>query len=363
MKVLITVPNFHLDGGVSSYFKAIGRHFTVQTEYFHVGAISSEERAVEKLRHLFSDAVRFRRHLRSRNNEYNLVHFNPSFNFPSLIRDALLLRIAHSNKRKTMVFFRGFNLDNAKKVERYFLKAFSINYRKANAFVVLGKIFENKLREWGFDQKIFLETTLVDDELVKDFSINDRTEKIKHNKEIHLLFLARILKEKGVIETIQAFKALSERYSNIYLTIAGDGPFMKEARRLTQDLLLKEKVAFPGYVYGNKKKDIFISSDIYIFPSYSEGMPNSVLEAMAFGLPVLTTSVGGVSDIFKDETYGFIIPPKDHESIVSGVAKIVEDKILRINMSKACHYSASQFLASNVARRLEMIYKDIVDSK
>ena len=71
--------------------------------------------------------------------------------------------------------------------------------------------------------------------------------------------------------------------------MAGDGPFLDKAVQFVKDNNLEGKVSFPGFVSGETKSKVLTDSDIYIFPSYTEGMPNSVLEAMAFGLPVVAT--------------------------------------------------------------------------
>ena len=139
---------------------------------------------------------------------YELIHLNPSFEYGSLIREAILLRIAKGWGIKTVMFFRGFDMGHARTVDKYFRTLFISCYRRADCFIVLGSEFRDQLIEWGFTQPIYLETTLVDDKLVAGFNIAVRFDRIERSRNSKLLFLSRIVKEKGIMETLQAFKTV-----------------------------------------------------------------------------------------------------------------------------------------------------------
>ena len=262
--------------------------------------------------------------------------------------------------QKTLVMFHGWHENNVKVIGKTFFNQFFSTYNKADAFIVLGSAFKKKLRDWGFKQPVYLENTPVDDNLLNGFSIDERIKQIGASKKIQLLFLARIEKGKGIIETIEAVKRLSEKYPALHLVVAGDGTFMDEARNLA-NRSLKSKVSFLGYVNGEEKKRVFINSDIYVFPSHSEGMPTSVLEAMALGLPVITRPVGGLKDFFINGKHGFMTESKDPAVIASLIESIIEDKELWKRISINAHeYAKERFMASRVANRLEDIYMRIV---
>jgi glycosyltransferase involved in cell wall biosynthesis len=331
----------------------------VSVDFLEVGARQWEEKkGFERMRWYYVvDFWRFYRLVSDREKQYDLVHLNPSFNYGALVRDAVFLRMAKIWKKKTLVFFRGFNLDHVRFVDKYFCKLFIAAYGSTDCFAVLASDFKNRLLSWGFTQPVFVETTLVDDEFVNTFSISDRMRRIAGRRKTNLLFLSRIVKEKGVIETLQAFKLLSERYQSLSLTIAGDGPYLNEAVRFAEETGLQEKISFVGHVDGDSKKEVLTNSDIYIFPSYTEGMPNSVLEAMAFGLPVVVTPVGGLKDIVKNGEHGFLLPENTPGAIAHCVGEILENKDLSEAMSLRCYQSSGRYLASNVVRRLESIYR------
>jgi len=358
MRVLITTPHLYLAGGVANYYNTIANHFSIKANFFELGALKDRESLFQKARHMVSDWLRFRNLIKKNLGTYDLIHINPSFVYGALVRDGVLVRIAKSMNQKTLVFFRGWNDKYTKIVEKYFFSLFFSTFNRADAFIVLASEFENKIRNWGFKQPIYLATTPVDNELLKSYSIQDRIRRIQGQKAKKILFLARIEKEKGILETIEACQILCKKYPDIRLVIAGNGSYMETARQFITTLGMNDRVSFLGYVKGEEKIKAFLESDIYVFPSYHEGMPTSVLEAMAFGLPVVTRPVGGLKDFFVDGQHGFMNESKEPVVIASLIEKIIRDKDLRKRMSCTGHeYAKERFMASRVAKRLENIYK------
>src|SRR5690606_650509 len=99
---------------------------------------------------------------------------------------------------------------------------------------------------------------------------------------------------KGVFTAISAFEIVKKHVKNCRLTIAGNGKDLQAVKSYISDNHI-EGVFLPGYLVGNDKINAFKTADIYVFPStHWEGMPTSVLEAMAFGLPVVTSNAGGI---------------------------------------------------------------------
>lgn len=358
MRVLITCPRLYLGGGVTNYYKVLKSRFSIEVDFFEVGALKEKESALEKIRHLWADCMRFYNLLRESVGTYNLIHLTPSFDYNALIRDGRFLRISRKFSPKILVMFQGWSENHAKIVERYFLGVFFSTYNKANAFTVQAAEFKSKMRSWGFKQPIYVETTAVDDTLIDGFFIENRRKRIGPGNTVQLLFLARIEKDKGIFETIGAFQKLSAKYRHLHLVIAGDGSFMDKAHQLVSGMGLKGKISFLGYVRGEEKKKVFLNSDIYIFPTYhGEGMPTSVLEAMAFGLPIVTRPVGGLKDFFIDGEHGFLTESKDPKVFASLIERIINDKELWKKMSVSAHeYAKKRFMASKVAKRLEDIY-------
>ena len=115
-------------------------------------------------------------------------------------------------------------------------------------------------------------------------------------------------------------------------------------------------VTFVGYVKGDEKYNLLSSGDIFVFPSYSEGMPNAVLEAMAIGLPIITTPVGGINDFFIEDKMGLFIQKKDKKSIVEKVEKLYLNIELRKLISDVnVDYASRNFKGKIVFNKLNEI--------
>ncbi len=135
-----------------------------------------------------------------------------------------------------------------------------------------------------------------------------------------ILYLGRVLADKGIVELIQAVNQLKNKGYNFELTIVGDGGFVPETKAMIQELELDDRVRLMGAVYDSGKvADFYKTSDVYVLPTYHEGFPRTLYEAMIFGTPIITTFVGGISGLMKDGYNCKEIKPKSVESIVDGL--------------------------------------------
>ncbi|MFN3554348.1 MAG: glycosyltransferase family 4 protein [Bacteroidales bacterium] len=359
MKVLLTVRDLNKEkkvGGVGSYYLSLQNHIGSFTNYFFIGKRFKDRTPV--VFRLIRDYL----NLAKKTKDHDILVTNTSLSINSLRRDAISLIIFRRKGKKTIVFFRGWHqymvkrIDNNRLIRYFILKTFG----KSDAIIVLSREFKEKLRQWGVTKPIYVETTVVDEALVNKY---ENFQLAKTKKKFNILFLARIEKYKGVFETLDIFRMLKEKYPFISLTIAGDGSKLS---------MLKEKVfkqnisdiTFTGYVAGTEKAKAFASSDLYLFPSYGEGMPNSVLEAMAFGLPIVTRPVGGLMDFFEDNKMGFTSESKDPAAFIGLIEQLIEDSQLCHEISNFnAEYARKHFMATSVAKRLEKIFYEVLSNK
>ena len=352
MKVLITVPRLGLAGGVANYYSVLRQHLDADKEYLEIGSLGDESGSIGKLFRLMNDWWRFHRAL-SRG-KYDLVHVNPSLGSRAVLRDGVMLMIASWHGIRSIVFFRGWNPQFEDKLKASYLGLFRRAYGRASAFILLGSIFEKKIRDMGFRQPVFLATTLVDDSILE---LEARSRRV--TPAANILILSRLDHGKGITESIHAFQRLQQQFPEVSLTVAGDGPIRSAAEQLVKNLGLR-KVVFLGHVTGNQKNEAFRSADIYLFASLHEGLPNSVLEAMAYGLPVVTSAVGGLIDLFVDEKMGCIVDPRSPDDIHTGLARLIgdPDACARISTDNR-EFARRKFAASLVAARLQDVYADV----
>jgi N-acetylglucosaminyldiphosphoundecaprenol N-acetyl-beta-D-mannosaminyltransferase len=291
-------------------------------------------------------------------NDIDLVILNPSILSRAFFREGLFAKQLISKKIPFIAFFHGWDLDFEKRVDKHYTNFFLNSFGHAEKIITLSKEAKKKIIEWGYKGEVIIETTIVDSSLIYDFSFDKKIEEQDLSQRVRILFLARMEKEKGIFELIEAFEHLHKEFKHIELTIAGNGDAFEEVEKRISNI---KNIKLVGHIEGDEKANIFKESDIYCLPSYSEGLPVSVLEAMAFGLPVVTTNVGGLKDFFQEEKMGYTAIPKDTEDLIKKI------KLLLLNYSKITKIGefnfnyAKRYLTSNmVSKRL---YKHIVNNK
>jgi glycosyltransferase involved in cell wall biosynthesis len=364
-KILILVPAFTARGGITNYYHALKEDFPEEIEYFERGARTWPVRkgTLPELIRAFKDYRKFKKRIKK--GDIKLVQSTTSLGINSIIRDGFFLRFAHKKGIKTIAFFRGWD-DIAEYVtHKKYLKLFRYFFFQADAMIVLSERTASTLNRWGYNGRIFIETTLVDKKLIADVSAAKLTEQLKflnQTKTIHLLFLSRLEKRKGLYEIIEAYKKLkSNPVISFTLTICGDGSELEPLKRKIDSEKI-EGVRIVGFVAGEQKKQAFSNAHIFVFPSHGEGMPNAVLEAMGFGLPVITTPVGGVIDFFVDGKNGYFTPINNPTELVEKIQKLASDNILMSNIALENYQLARErFSSDKVAKRILKIFNEVTE--
>lgn len=160
------------------------------------------------------------------------------------------------------------------------------------------------------------------------------------NNKIKILFLGSLNRSKGVFELIDAFSQLISLFPYLELVIAGEGKDSDEALIYVKEKGLNKNVFFTGWIEGERKLYVLSDSDIFCLPSHVEGLPNSMIEAMAVGLPVIITPVGSVPDVITDGENGLLTPLYDSVSLAHRIELLVVDQALRMALGRAAHETA-----------------------
>ena len=360
IKVLITGPSLQDQGGVANYYNAILPYLSarrVQVHYLEIGSTSGRGRML----HVLRDQFQVWRAIRTLDPE--IIHVNPSLDMRSFIRDGLFIFLSKLRRKPVIVFFRGWQVPFEKKVERLFRWFFVSTYLRADGYIVLANRFSGKLREWGVTAPVYLGSTAVADELLTGFSLESKLVNVNLYDGIKLLYLARLERDKGILELIEAVILLLEKGLDVSLTVAGEGMMLEEVRKQLLKLGRHAgRIRLIGYVRGADKVSTLQSSHVYCFPTqYGEGMPNSVLEAMGFGLPVITCAAGGLEDFFQDTKMGVLLQGNTPNEIAGAIESLIADPgklaaISRFNYE----FIQANYLASKVAERLCGHYLEIL---
>jgi glycosyltransferase involved in cell wall biosynthesis len=345
MKILINVPSLKFTAGVANFYKGLYNFWNETVRYNVVGRRKTIP--ISGLILLPWDIIKFSFLLLFF--KPDIVMLNPSLGKNAVPRDAVFFRVALILKKRVVVLFHGWDIHYSVKLNK---KKFVNLFNRASCLLVLASAFRKNLEEWGITIPVYIATTEVDDRLLSGFDIQERNGKIES-----LLFLARIEKEKGIYIAIVAFQLLKRKYPYLTMRVVGSGLALKEAKNLIEKEHITD-IIFTGNLNGSDLKNQFIESDIYILPSYTEGMPTSVLEAMAFGLPVITRPVGGLVDFFENGKMGTMIESLDPIDFANSIERYINNPDLTKAVSLYNHtYAKEHFMASKVAEHLENICK------
>jgi glycosyltransferase involved in cell wall biosynthesis len=140
----------------------------------------------------------------------------------------------------------------------------------------------------------------------------------RQNKASHVLFLGRLREKKGVFDLVRAIPQVLEMLPDARFTLAGDGDLDGVAKQAAI-LGVRDAVTLPGWVDGGDKDALPASADVLVLPSYFEGLPICVLEAMAIGVPVVSTAIGGIPEVLEDGACGILVNPGDVDALASSL--------------------------------------------
>ena len=146
------------------------------------------------------------------------------------------------------------------------------------------------------------------------------------DRPLRLVFVGRLVRAKGLFEAIDALRALKRGGREFELRIAGDGADMAEMMAAVESAGLGDRVRFLGPVYGADKAQLWLESDVFVFPSHSEGLPYALLEAMAAGCVPVTTPVAAIPDVMLDGAHGLLVAPKDVCALALALAALDDDR-------------------------------------
>lgn len=358
MKVLINAPEPEQQGGVAHYFKILAKHFKVEADFFIVGARGRESNFVVQVCRLFSDYVRFVARLMK--NDYAVVHLNPSLDLKAFLRDALFLFLAKAFGRRSVVLIHGWSVAFENRLRGVLSAVLKRIYFRSDAIVVLGHEFSQKLVALGYTRRLYKLFPPVDDSLIQAVDEEAITRKYRTDKPARILFLARIEKVKGIYVTLEAMRLVQQEYADAQLLIAGSGSELNAVATEIERAGIRNCECV-GYLTGEVKVEALRNADIYILPTTEdEGMPTSLLEAMAFGLPVLTRPVGGIKDFFQHEEMGFLTESTDAAEFAGFIKTLLSDRERMMEIGIRNHkYAVQHFLASDLARKMEVIYEEV----
>ena len=180
--------------------------------------------------------------------------------------------------------------------------------------------------------------------------------------ELVIGYVGRLVPLKGVSFLIDAFKIVSGKNSNAKLLIVGDGPQRKQLEYLSGNMKSEKKIIFTGFVPKERMPEIYNTLDIFVLPSFTEGLSNTLLEAMASGKPIITTPVGGNTELIENGKNGYLVHTRSVKELAERILDLLNAPNERTQMGKAGRTKIlNQYTWEKIIPRYEKVYKQVLN--
>lgn len=346
MKVLMLGPDRSVHGGISgvvnNYYEA-GLDQKIELRY--IGTMVEGSKAKK----LCQAAGAFGSFLMALP-KYDIVHVNVAAD-ASYYRKAVFIRTAHLFGKKLVIHQHGGDF------ESFYYKNMSEKGRRrvrkvldmADEFVVLAPVWKTFFGKIIGEEKISV--------LPNAIAVSDIAK--KHYGQHKLLFLGRLCREKGIRELFSCIEPLREKYPDIRLYLGGiweEEELRKEAERYP------DQVKWLGWITGEEKRRYLEECDIFVLPTYFEGQPVSVLEAMAAACAVVASETGGIPMMITGEKNGIFVEPKNKDSLLTALDRVLSDKALCERLGTNARKTVREdFSLEENMNRLLQIYERVLN--
>ena len=173
--------------------------------------------------------------------------------------------------------------------------------------------------------------------------------------DLRILFVGWLEAEKGIFDLLEACRVLSSKHSFV-LTIAGRGKAEEHARHFVSECNMNSYIVFDGWAHDNHKLRLLSSADILVLPSWAEGFPNAIIEAMAAKVAVIASAVGNVPDMLEHRRHAMIVPPKNVNALIDAFEELFVDQQLREKIAEqGFRYASDNFSTQKGVERLANI--------
>lgn len=346
-KVLVVATSSRTRGGITSVVKAHRKGN--QWKRFHIRWIEThiDRNIIWKLYYFIRSFLVYSFVLPF----YDVVHFHFS-DSPSAIRKYIFLMEAKLWRKKIITHWHSFSVDAS--VDGRWRWIYRYMFTHSDKVLVLSSYWK----------EVLAERFALGDKLVVLYNpcIQVTGTKI-YEKKKYILYAGTLDSRKGYRDLIEAFTRVSSSFPEWKLVFAGNGE-IENARVLAKSRNVEEKVLFLGWVNGEEKERAFKEASLFCLPSYAEGFPMAVLDAWAYGLPVVTTPVGGITDVAKEGENVLLFSPGDIETLANQLKKAMADEALRGKLVERSNKLVDGIFNVNVINeKLERLYEDVAREK
>ena len=243
----------------------------------------------------------------------------------SAIEKSIMLSLGKIVNAKTLVFPRGEKLIYQTYSNAIFRYIISRLFQSADIFLSQGEkweVFAEEILKFKKKHIIRIPNWTATPELIE---IGEGRSNITISDSANFIFIGWVEEHKGVFELIRVCRKLQEEGRSFSLSIVGDGRSLKDLKHLASDYSLEDKINFLGWKTSAEVLKLLETHNIFVLPSWNEGMPNSMIQAMSAKLAIIVSDVGVISSYLIDEEHALFCNRKDEDSLYRSMSRIIED--------------------------------------
>lgn len=349
IKVLMLGPSLNQQGGMASVEKLLVHRVTDGLKVHHIST-HEEVSALQRLWIFQLALVQFL--IRLLKNQVDLVHIHVSER-ASVFRAVVWVLLARLFRKPAVMHAHGCEFHTFyETLPRFAKHLVNRTFRQCFCFIALSQSW----RDYYISHcRLSPERVLV---LINPVALPEQVPNRQETEIVKFACLGRIGQRKGSFDLLRAFSQLSlEQKQRAKLILAGDGE-VEEARRLASRLGIANRVECPGWLSSNECKKLLAKSDVFVLPSYTEGLPMAILEAMGWGLPVISTPVGGIPEVIMPNRNGLLVNPGNTHELASAMQLLLEDKEFRLALGNSARVDVEPFDVEVYCSQLVSIYQE-----
>ena len=346
-KIYMIGPSLKTQGGISSVLEIYNRSFQNELNLSFIASYSGKNRILDVL--YFASAL-FKVFFISIFAVQPIFHIHVASN-GSYLRKSILAGICMAFRHKTILHVHGAMFDQfiEKSPQRRRSKIIRL-FNRADRVVVLSEYW------YSYFEKLVPKEKLL---IIYNPSSTYQSGFVKAYRKsgIQILFMGRLGQRKGAYDLLQAAARL--RDINFSLHLYGDGE-LNRVREMVKSKGLQDIIKVGSWVPHSKINELYENADIMVLPSYAEGLPMSLLEAVGKGLPIVSTKVGGIPEIVEEGRNGFLVEPGDIESLADRIRILLTAPELIEQMGKqSLAIAKAKFSVEKIRLQLEELYRQL----
>lgn len=268
---------------------------------------------------------------------YNRFYFNTYY-----------LRIAKLFNKKVIMHIHGGGFAKYYETKPQWIKSM---LDKCDVVVALTSFWER-----FFKEKVGCKNVIQINNIIEEPQYKATT---KDNTCKHLLFLGKICNDKGIYDLIEVIKEHRIEFDGKLVLHIGGGGEVDKLNTIIENEALQDIIKYEGWINGDKKISLFNQCDVYVLPSYIEGLPISILEALSYGHYIISTTIGGIPEIIKNKEEGVLFTPGDKEALYNILKEVISNNTLLENKEKRIEIS-NKHTPKEVAKELLSMYKKLL---